>query len=73
MNKWKVNKNWKWMKMQIDLKVMPRVRKADSAEADTESIDVISLPASPGNRIREPVQARAAPAEGTVLRLPRSG
>jgi hypothetical protein len=51
---------------------MPRVRRAE-ADAEIILFNTFSLPASPGNRIREPEQARAAPAEVHVPRLPRVG
>ena len=43
------------------IKVMPRVHWA---ETGAEIFYIISMPASPGNRIREPVQARAATSRG---------
>ena len=46
-------------------KVMPRVREPVT---DAEIKFIISLPASPGDRIRGPVPARAAPAEVTAPR-----
>jgi hypothetical protein len=49
----------------IHFKVMPRVRRA---AADAEISFIISLPASPGNRIRASVPTRAAPAEDTAPR-----
>jgi hypothetical protein len=55
-------------------KVVPRGRRARLTQRIQRSFYIIiSLPVSPGNRIREPVQAWAAPAKVTVLRLPRVG